>query len=122
MIKFMLITNDPALAAWAESRGVARIFVDLEKIGKQERQGHLDTLISSHAIEDIAKVRSRLKKADLLVRVNPLHDESEQEIDAAIKSGADLLMLPMFSRAEELRRFSEIVDGRRPIEIGRAHV
>lgn len=112
MIKFMLITNDPALASYAESCGVKRIFVDLEKNGKQERQGHLDTLISSHTMEDVAKVKAAISEAELLVRVNPLHSESEKEVNDAIANGADLLMLPMFRSAEEVRDFSNIVNAR----------
>ena len=112
MIKFMLITNDPALAAYAENCGVGRIFVDLEQHGKQERQGHLDTLISSHSMEDVKKVRKSISDAELMVRVNPLHSGSELEINEAIESGADLLMLPMFRSADEVRRFSGLVNGR----------
>ena len=112
MIKYMLITNDPALAHHAEACGVGRVFVDLELHGKQERQGHLDTLISSHSTADIAKVKASLSKAELLVRLNPLHVDSKKEIDAAIAGGADLLMLPMFHSAKEVRRFADLVDGR----------
>ena len=32
--------------------------VDLEHIGKHERQGHLNTLISSHTVDDVARVTS----------------------------------------------------------------
>lgn len=115
MIKFMLITNDPELSHQAETWGVARIFVDLERLGKSERQGHLDTFISAHKIEDVARVKSSINRAELLVRLNPLYAGSAGEIDATIESGADLLMLPMFSKADELRRFAELVDGRKPI-------
>ena len=112
MIKYMLITNDPALAHHAEACGVGRVFVDLEQHGKQERQGHLDTLISSHSIADIAKVKASLSEAELLVRLNPLHDDSKKEIDGAVAGGADLLMLPMFHTAKEVRHFADLVDGR----------
>lgn len=112
MIKFILITNDPHLAAHAEDCGVSRIFVDLEKNGKKERQGHLDTLISSHAMSDVAAIKSVLSFSELLVRVNPLHEGSQQEVDEAIESGADLLMLPMFRSADEVQLFVEMVKGR----------
>jgi len=115
MIKFMLITNDPDVAKYAELSGVGRIFVDLEVLGKQERQGHLDTLISQHAMADVAKVKQCLTQAELLVRLNPLHPGSKVEVDEAIAGGADLLMLPMFRSADEVRQFSELVDGRAKI-------
>jgi 2-keto-3-deoxy-L-rhamnonate aldolase RhmA len=112
MIKFMLITNDPVLAHHAEGCGVQRIFVDLEQNGKQERQGHLDTLISSHCMSDVAKVKASISQAELLVRLNPLYHGTEQEIEEALAGGADLLMLPMFHSAEEVREFAQLVDGR----------
>lgn len=112
MIKFILITNDPKLATHAENCGVGRIFVDLEVLGKQERQGHLDTFISNHKAADVAKVKNALKSAELLVRLNPIHEGTEEEVENAIAAGADLLMLPMFRTSEEVSRFSSIVAGR----------
>ena len=46
MLKLMYITNQPKIAKIADENGVDRIFVDLEKIGKQERQGGMDTVQS----------------------------------------------------------------------------
>lgn len=112
MIKFMLITNDPALAHHAENCGVSRIFVDLEQLGKKKRQGHLDTLISNHSLADVSKVKEKISRAELLVRLNPMHGNTKQEIDDAVKAGADLLMLPMFKNADDVRHFTEMVDGR----------
>lgn len=112
MIKFMLITNDPEIAVHAESCGVGRIFVDLERLGKEERQGHLDTFMSKHSMSDVAKIKSSLIQAELLVRLNPLNKSSKDEIDAAIAGGADLLMLPMFACADEVKEFARLVDGR----------
>ena len=40
----MYITNDENVAKIADTHGVDRIFVDLEQIGKQERQGGMDTV------------------------------------------------------------------------------
>ena len=112
MIQYLFITNSPDLAEYAESCGVGRIFVDIETIGKYERQGHLDTLISRHSLEDIPKIKSRLKKIPLMVRLNPLHENTKYEVDSAISGGADLLMLPMFKTAEEVQLFADYVDGR----------
>jgi 2-keto-3-deoxy-L-rhamnonate aldolase RhmA len=112
MIKFMLITNVPELAEHAESCGIGRIFIDLEQNGKQERQGHLDTLISQHSLLDIPKVKAALSKTELLVRLNPLYEGTGQEIDEAIAAGADFLMLPMFRTVDEIERFTTLVDGR----------
>jgi len=61
-LKLMYITNDAEIAKIAENAGVDWIFVDLEINGKEERQGHLDTVISKHEISDVKKIKSVLKK------------------------------------------------------------
>ena len=111
-LTLMYVTNDPAVARIAERSGVDWIFVDLEIIGKQARQGHLDTVISGHTIEDVRAVRAAVTKSQLLVRTNPIHDGSAAEIDAVIEAGADIVMLPFFTRRQEVAAFVEMVAGR----------
>lgn len=117
-LKLMYITNNPDVAQIAESAGVDRIFVDMEYIGKQERQGGMDTVQSHHTIEDIKRIREVIRKADLLARVNPIHNafaeysSSEREINEVIEAGADIIMLPYFKTCEEVDRFLKIVDKR----------
>ena len=118
MLKLMYITNQPQIALIAESAGVDRIFVDLERLGKQARQGGMDTVQSRHTLSDVANIRRVITQADLLVRCNPIHDPcegycgSEAEIDAIVRGGADIIMLPYFKTAEEVRRFLALVNGR----------
>lgn len=111
-LKLMYITNRPEIAAIADRNGVDRIFLDLEIIGKVERQGHLDTVISRHSIGDIVPLKSCMKHAQLLVRTNPIHDGSKEEIDKVIAGGPDIVMLPFFKTKEEVCRFLEYVGGR----------
>ena len=117
-LKLMYITNRPDVAKIAEENGVDRIFVDMEYIGKAERQGKMDTVQNHHTIEDVRKVRAVLNKAELLVRLNPIHDateeycSSEDEINAVIDAGADIVMLPYFKTIEEIHRFITAVNGR----------
>lgn len=117
-LKLMYITNKIDIALIAESMGVNRIFVDMEYIGKSKRQGGMDSVQNHHTIEDVKKIRSVITKADLLVRVNPIHDKSsdfcssEEEIEQVIAAGADIVMLPYFKTVEEVKRFINIVDGR----------
>jgi 2-keto-3-deoxy-L-rhamnonate aldolase RhmA len=108
----ILITNDSRYAAVAEQAGVDRVMVDLEIIGKSERQRHLDTLISRHNLSDVSRLRSILKRTLLMVRVNPMHEHTQKEVDACIAAGADVLMLPMINHPEEVRRFIAIVSRR----------
>lgn len=117
-LKLMYITNDIKTAKIAENAGTDRIFIDMEYIGKAKRQGGMDTVQSHHTIQDIRNVRAVLSKAELLVRINPLHDgcneyaSSEKEINDAIDAGADILMLPYFKTVDEVRRFIKYTDGR----------
>lgn len=108
----ILITNDCELAKYAETSGVDIIMVDLEIIGKKERQGHLDTVISGHVLEDVIRIKNVLTQAKLLVRINPIHDNSENEIESIISIGVDYIMLPMFKSVEEVEQFISVVNGR----------
>ena len=45
-LKLMYITNSEDVAHIAEEAGVDRIFVDMEYIGKTDRQGGMDTVQS----------------------------------------------------------------------------
>mgnify|MGYP004503712617 FL=1 len=113
MLKLMYITNDPAVAKIAAEAGVDRIFIDMEVLGKAERQGGRDTVQSHHVLEDIAKVRAAIgSSAEIMARVNPLNPNSQTEIDASIENGADVIMLPMWRTADDLRQFVSMVDGR----------
>lgn len=113
MLKLMYITNDPAIARIAADAGVDRIFIDMEVLGKAERQGGMDTVQSHHVPQDIARVREVIgSRAEIMARVNPLNPNSQAEIDASIANGADVIMLPMWRTADDLRRFIQMMDGR----------
>lgn len=112
MIDLMLLTNDLEIVTIADEVGINRIFIDLEIIGKKERQGHLSTVISNHKIKDISKVKNILRSSELLVRVNPINTSSQDEIDAVIEAGADIVMLPMFTKPQEVYKFLMILNGR----------
>lgn len=111
-LTLMYITNNPEIAKIAENSGVDWIFVDLEIKGKIERQGHLDTVISRHSISDITPIKEVLTKSKLLVRVNPINEDSEEEINKVINAGAEIIMLPFFKTAEEVIVFKDIIDAR----------
>ncbi len=117
-LKLLYITSNPDIARIAEDNGVDRIMVDMEYIGKAKRQGGLDSVQNHCTLEDVRAVRGAVGKAQLVVRVNPIHDaggdygSSEAEINGAIECGADVLMLPYFKTAAEVKRFLECVNGR----------
>ena len=117
-LKLMYITNDPEVAKIAEANGVDRIFIDMEYIGKDIRQGGMDTVQSKHTLDDVNKIAQVLSTSELLVRINPIHEKTEwygsskEEIDAAIENGADIIMLPYFKTAAEVKKCIDLVAGR----------
>ena len=117
-LKLMYITNKPEVAEIAEATGVDRIFIDMEYIGKEDRQAGLDCVKSHHTVEDVEKIRKVITKSEVLVRVNPIHDATDEysssveEINAVIEAGADIIMLPMYKTISEVYRFLNCVNGR----------
>lgn len=111
-LKLMYITNKEDIAKIAEASGVDWIFVDLETIGKETRQKQLDTVISRHHFSDVKKIKRILTRAELLVRINPIYNGSDDEINKVISDGADIVMLPYFKTKEEVVRFIKYVNGR----------
>ncbi len=101
----------------AQASKVSRVMVDLELIGKDKRQGHLNTVISHHSIHDVSKLRKVLDESKLMVRVNPIHAHSENEINSVVNFGADVIMLPMFTSRPEVEKFIQFVDGRATVNL-----
>lgn len=115
MLELIQITNDPAFAQRCDALGGFRLFVDLERTGKAERQAGRNTFISTHTLEDVGRVKRALRASRLMVRVNPLHAGTAAELSDVLAQGADCVMLPMFTQAAELAEFIRIVDGRAPV-------
>lgn len=112
-----LFTNDIELARRADEAGINRIGLDLERIGKAERQQYLRTWISDHEEHQLPALRQTLKKAKLFARTNPIHSGSRQEIDRLIHCGVEVLMLPMFKTTQEAGKFIEIIAGRAEVSL-----
>jgi hypothetical protein len=112
-----LITDDADLATEAERAGIDRIMIDLEHEGKAQRQAGRNLFQSSHRLEAVARVKARLARAELLVRINPLSERTPQEIDAVLAAGADVIMLPYFFTAADVRSFVGMVDGRSRVSL-----
>lgn len=112
-----LFTNDIELARRADLAGINRIGLDLEVLGKAERQQHLNTWISDHREEQLTALRQTLKKAKLFVRTNPPHPGLRDEIDRYIEAGVEVLMLPMFRTAGEAADFIRYIDGRAKVSL-----
>ena len=111
-ITLMYITNHEQIARIAQEAGVDRIWIDLETKGKEERQAGMNTVKSNHTIDDIKKLRPIVTTSELMVRINPLDEESKLEIDQVLEAGADYIMLPMFRNKREVEKFLALVGGR----------
>ena len=69
----------------------------------------MDTVISHNSIDDVKKLSAVLDRTELLVRVNSFYDGSREEINRVIDDGADIVMLPYFKTAEEVKGFTDCV-------------
>jgi len=110
-LNLFYITNRPAVALLAERYGVNRIWVDLETLGKEERQPG-NTVKSHQSVIDVELIKPLLTHAQMLVRVNPWNENSVKEINAVINAGADIVMLPYWKTVEEVENFISTVNGR----------
>ncbi len=110
--RLTLITDDAAVAAQADQAGVDRIGIDLERLGKTERQAGHDTRVSAHSFDDLARIAPSVQQADLFVRINPIHAGTTEEVETALDLGASVLMLPSFETAGEVAEFVGTVRGR----------
>jgi len=111
-LTLMYITNDENVALIAEKYGVDRIWIDLETLGKEERQKGMNTVKSKHSIEDIKRIKPLLHSSELMVRINPWNELSVNEIEKVIDAGADIIMLPMWKSKREVDCFIKSVGGR----------
>ena len=111
-LKTFFITNNLDVALIAEKAGVDRIWIDLETLGKEERQKNINSVKSHHSIHDIEIIAPKLTTSEMMVRVNPWNENSLDEINQVIEAGADIIMLPMWKSVEEVKNFLNAVNGR----------
>ena len=111
-LTLMYITNNTDVALIAEKNGVNRVWIDMETLGKEERQKDRDSVKSHHTVQDVREIKRILTKAELMVRVNPWNENSQKEIEEVISAGADVIMLPMWKTPDEARSFISLINGR----------
>lgn len=111
-MEYMYITNQPEIARIADEIGIDRVWIDLEYLGKEERQKGLDSVKSRHKMADVPLIRRVLKKAQLQVRINPINPDSREEIEQVIAGGADIIMLPYYKTLREVDIFLNAIHDR----------
>lgn len=109
MIELFYITNNKKEAEIIDKTDIDWVFIDLEKIGKAQRQENRDTVKSDHSINDISKIKNVLTSTKLLVRCNKIGEWSYNEIKAILDTNkVDMIMLPFFKTIEEVKIFFDI--------------
>ena len=117
-MKYICFTNDCIIASSLDIlNSVDTIFVDLEILGKFDRQGHTNGLISNHTFEDIKNLRNCLQSTCLGARIDPLNSNSEYQINKCIEYGVDVIMLPMFSTVEEVQKVISFINKRVSLDL-----
>ena len=107
-----LWTADLERARTGDAAGIDRIGVDLERVGKRARQSGLGTWISPHTLDDLSAVGRTLRQARLFVRIDPPGPHTAAQVEQVLVRGAQVVMLPMFSTAEQVADFIALLGGR----------
>jgi hypothetical protein len=100
---YIAITNSVEDSLVLDACGIQQIMVDTETLGKAERQTGINAVFNSHSIEDVTLLKESGVHAKLICRINPFNCNTYDEIDSAIASGTDFIMLPMIQSLEELK-------------------
>ncbi len=111
-MKHIIISNHPIVWEFCNQNSIDYLMIDLETKDKLNRQANLSTWISDHTIQDIQLAKSHLKSTKLIVRINPIHSESEDEINRVLECKPDIIMLPYFSTIEEVEMFQKFINQR----------
>lgn len=110
----MLFAHEKTFLQKAWAAGISRVVVDWERREKDERQHGYHLEQNYLAKSDLIRVRKSFP-GKIVCRINPIHDKSDVEIDEAIDSGSDIIMLPMFKTIQEVDKFIVLVAKRAEI-------
>lgn len=114
MMHLMLIPESPEMARAALSAGVDRLFLDLERAGKQARQG-TGTWISTQSMDDIARYREAFPDTHILVRTDPWPELNPEQLEGVLAAGVQQVMLPMIRSAADAAAMCRAIAGRLPL-------
>ncbi len=114
MIRLMVIPESVVMARDALNAGVDRLFLDLERAGKQDRQG-TGTWISSQTLEDVRRYRETFPDAEMIVRTDPWSALKRDDLEQIIAFGPCAIMLPMIRDLAEVVAMRDAIGGRLPL-------
>lgn len=111
--QLFLFSKDPSVVRTAIAAGVDGIIVDWENQGKKLRQENFDTQVNYDTYEDLCRVREVTPEGKLICRINGFSQEyTQEEIELALRAGADEIFLPMVRTVAEVRDTLQMIDGR----------
>ena len=114
---YLIFNNSPDLVKVISTFANVISYVDLEIIGKYERQKYTNSFQSDHQIADIISIMEKVIPSELGVRINPVGDHTEKEINECIDIGVTRIMLPMFKYPEQVDYVKKIIKGRVKFEL-----
>jgi HpcH/HpaI aldolase/citrate lyase family len=106
----LLFSTDPWLIRHTVTSGISAIVVDLETLGKAQRQNGADTEVNHNTIEDLKRVRDATP-AHVICRINGFNPATVDEVEQVINAGADELLLPMVRNAGQVEAVLSMVQG-----------
>ena len=110
--------SDPMKAREIINAGADAILVDCEYNGKLARQRGFDTQINHNDPKQVRNVRVLNPTTEIMCRVNnDFGRTTEDQIEEAIISGADSIILPMVESREDVRRANSVIRGRAKLVI-----
>jgi len=110
-VDLFLFTVDPHWGSAVVRAGAAGIVVDWERRGKARRQLGEGTQINADTADDLSRMRAATT-GRLLCRINGHGPWTRDEIDDAVRRGADEILLPMVRGTDEVDRALDQVAGR----------
>lgn len=110
-MELLVFSTAPAFAAACVRAGAGGVLVDWERRGKHRRQAGEGTQINGDTPEDLAAIRTATP-GRVLCRVNGAGPWTPDEIDLAVRLGADEVLLPMVRTPAQVDLALEAVAGR----------
>lgn len=108
-LSLIYITGDANVAEFVTANGADLVMVDLETMGKHERQKGRNTWISNHTVADVEEVVSTIGSESVIVRTDPPSDGLGKQVADCKAVGASVFMLPMYSSARQVRDYLKVV-------------
>jgi hypothetical protein len=113
-----LFSTNPSTVRTALAAGVDGIIVDWENQGKKSRQESFDTQVNYDTYDDLCRVREVTPEGQLICRINGFSQEhTHEEVELALKAGADEIFLPMVQHCEDASRTYNMIAGRAEFSI-----